>query len=87
MFMRLLRWPKPHALLVDMPTQMKSGFVTKQDQSKFLWVVLNSFTYDLTNFTPFFFYWLKFVFRGFALCIEITLSHCDLSLLTVVLKM
>ena len=44
MFMRLLRWPKPHVLLVDMPTQMKMDFVIKQNQAKITWVVLNSST-------------------------------------------
>ena len=34
MYMRLLRCPKSHVLLVDMPTQMKMGFVTKQNQTK-----------------------------------------------------
>ena len=34
MFIRLLRCPKPHVLFVDMPTQMKMGFVTKQNQAK-----------------------------------------------------
>ena len=55
MLMRLLRCPKPHVLLVDMPTQMKMGFVTKQNQAKITWVVLISFTDGLTKFTPFFF--------------------------------
>ena len=54
MFMRQLRCPKPRVLLVDMPNQMKMGFVTKQNQAKITWVVLNSFTDGLTKFTPFF---------------------------------
>ena len=54
MYMRLLRCPKSHVLLVDMPTQMKMGFVTKQNQTKITWVVLNLFTDGLTKFTPFF---------------------------------
>ena len=46
--------PKTDVLLVDMPTQMKMGLVTKQNQAKITWVVLNSFTDGLTKFTPFF---------------------------------
>ena len=42
MFMRLLRCPKSHVSLVDMPTQMKMGFFTKQNQAKITRVVLNS---------------------------------------------
>ena len=34
--------------------QMKMSFVTKQNQAKIIWVVLNSFTDGLTKFTPFF---------------------------------
>ena len=54
MFMRLLRWPKPHVLPAHMPTQMKMSFVTKQNEAKITWVVLNSFTDGLTKFAPFF---------------------------------
>ena len=54
MFMRLFRCPKPHVLLVDMPPQIKMGFVTKQNQAKITWFVLISFTDGLTKLSPFF---------------------------------
>ena len=54
MFMRLLRCPKPHTLPVDMPTQMKMSFVTKQNQAKFTWVILNFFTDGLSKLAPYF---------------------------------
>ena len=54
MFIRLLRCPKPHTLPVDMPTQMKMSFVTKQNQAKITWVILNFFTDGLSKLAPFF---------------------------------
>ena len=45
---------KPKTSCFDMPGQMKMGFVTKQNQTKITWVVLNSFTDIFTKFTPFF---------------------------------
>ena len=38
----------------DIPSQMKMGSVSKQNQVKITWVVLNSFTDGLTKFTLFF---------------------------------
>ena len=54
MFMKPLGCPKPHVLPADMPAQMKMSFVTKQNQAKITWVVLNSFTDGLKKITPFF---------------------------------
>ena len=54
MFMSLLRCPRPHVLLADMPTQMKTAFVTKQNQAKITWVVFNSLTGGLIKPNPFF---------------------------------
>ena len=62
MFMRPLRCPKPHVLLVDMPTQIKMGFVIKQNQAK------------IHSFLP---YWPQFVLAEFALSMEPTLSHWE----------
>ena len=62
MFMRLLRSPKLHVLLVDMYIQMKMVFVTKENQAKIIWVVvLNSFTDGLTEFDSFVFIGISFI--------------------------
>ena len=70
MFMRLLRCSKPHVLLVDMPTQVKMGFIIRQNQAKITWVIPSSFTDGLTNFTPFFLigislFWQNLLFKSF----------------------
>ena len=63
MFIRLLRWPKLHVLLVDMLAQMKMDFATKQNQNKITWVDFKFFTNGVVNFTPFF-------LIGISLCLE-----------------
>ena len=63
MFIRLLRWPKLHVLLVDMLAQMKMEFATKQNQNKITWVDFKFFTNGVVNFTPFF-------LIGISLCLE-----------------
>ena len=65
MFMRLLRCPKPHVLPADMLTQMKMSFITKQNEAKFTWVVLNSFTDGLTKFAPFFLFGISLFLENF----------------------